>query len=233
MQPKCKRLLVTTIASISLLAMGSSEVLAHSVPVPPPAAGAMYTVMNGDSLFGIANRNGLKFGVLLRANGLTISSAIHPGQILRIPSVNQTVPTPATVPTTAASQQSAATTPIEKLVSYLRAQIGKPYKFFTAGPDTFDCSGLVAAGYKQLGLTLPHQSRMQAVLGAAIDWKKQPILAGDLIFMLSSSDLNQIGHVGIALDSTTWIRASGTGTPVRVRPLPTVDRIQAVRRIVP
>ena len=49
--------------------MGSSEVLAHSVPVPPPVAGATYTVINGDSLFGIANRNGLKVRAFLRAKG--------------------------------------------------------------------------------------------------------------------------------------------------------------------
>ena len=69
MQSERERLLVATIGSIALLTMGSSEVLAHSVPVPPPVAGATYTVINGDSLFGIANRNGLKVRAFLRAKG--------------------------------------------------------------------------------------------------------------------------------------------------------------------
>ena len=44
-----------------------------------------YTVRSGDSLFGIARRHGVIVGDLLAANGLTLSSVIHPGQRLAIP----------------------------------------------------------------------------------------------------------------------------------------------------
>lgn len=50
--------------------------------------------------------------------------------------------------------------------------------------------------------------------------------------MVSSVDPTRIGHVGIALDADTWIQAVGTGILVRIRPIPSSDKISAVRRII-
>lgn len=181
--------------------------------------------MPGDSLFAIARRNGVALRALLNANALALNSPIVPGQVIRIP----------TTPTVRSSQPSespATSTQIETLVVYLRQQVDKPYQFFTAGPDTFDCSGLVVAAYRQIGVSLPHQSRMQSSIGTAVDWRNQPILAGDLIFMVSSINPSEIGHVGIALGDGTWIQAVATDIPVRIRPMPSADKISSVQRIV-
>lgn len=190
---------------------------AKGSPTIPTAPTTSYTVKAGDGLASIAAANGVKLAALLKANGLKVSTVIHPGQTLLIPRATESIPV--------------AATPVEALVAYLQAQVGKPYKFFTAGPDTFDCSGLVVAGYRQIAITLPHQSLALSEIGTAIDWKASPIKAGDLVFMTSSNDQSQIGHVGVALSSTTWIQASGPGVPVRIRPLPAPDRIIAVRRV--
>ena len=197
---------------------------------PSPAGTTPYTVKAGDSLFVIARRNGVTLNSLLNANSFTITSTILPGQVIRIPAATQPAATPAASPTDTASLPT--TTPIETLVKYLRQQVGKPYTFFTAGPDTFDCSGLVVAAYRQIGIALPHQSRMQSSIGTAVGWRSQPIQAGDLIFMVSSVEPTRIGHVGIALGDGTWIQAVATGIPVRIRAIPSVDKISAVRRIV-
>ncbi len=58
--------------------------------IPAPAASSSpgsgtYTVQSGDSLFGIAHQQGVALGDLLAANGLTLTSVIHPGQRLAIP----------------------------------------------------------------------------------------------------------------------------------------------------
>ena len=58
--------------------------------IPAPAASSSpgsgtYTVRSGDSLFGIARRLGISTRALLAANGLTLTSVIHPGQRLAIP----------------------------------------------------------------------------------------------------------------------------------------------------
>jgi cell wall-associated NlpC family hydrolase len=40
----------------------------------------------------------------------------------------------------------------DRVLEIARHQVGKPYKFATAGPDTFDCSGLVWYVFKTAGL---------------------------------------------------------------------------------
>jgi cell wall-associated NlpC family hydrolase len=117
------------------------------------------------------------------------------------------------------------------VLSYLREQVGKPYVFNTAGPDTFDCSGLVRAAYLQVGVKLPHYSLLQSTYGKAVDWTAEPIQAGDLVFTYSSATPQEIGHVGVAIDSKRWIQAAGTGDTVRIGNLPKSSNIRAVRRL--
>ena len=222
---------------------------AITAALPSDSAGR-YVVQAGDYLIEIAARNGVTLKALLAANNLIASSSIIPGQSLRlptatlplptasapiVPSVTSVVPAPAT---TAAAQPlsapvatvSADQDPMSILVSYLVAQIGKPYVFNTAGPDTFDCSGLVMAAYQQIGVSLPHQSLLQSKLGTAVDWRTSDIQAGDLVFAFSTGK-TYISHVGVAISSTQWIQASGSAIPVKLGALPSDDRIQTVRRI--
>lgn len=47
------------------------------------------------------------------------------------------------------------------------AQLGDPYVWAAAGPDSFDCSGLVQYAFAAAGIDLPHSSRMQSTSGPA------------------------------------------------------------------
>lgn len=59
---------------------------APSAPAPAPApASGSYTVKSGDTLSGIAAKNGVKLADILSANRLTMSSIIYPGNKLVIP----------------------------------------------------------------------------------------------------------------------------------------------------
>lgn len=53
-------------------------------PTPAPAPDS-YTIKSGDTLSGIAARNGVKLADILSANRLTMSSIIYPGQKLALP----------------------------------------------------------------------------------------------------------------------------------------------------
>ena len=188
-----------------------------------------YTVKAGDALSHIAWRHGVSLGALLAANDISATSLILPGQRLRIPSAVRPVATPSAG--TSTSRTSSSSRSLDTVLSYLRAQVGAPYKFFTAGPKTFDCSGLVVAAFRQVGVSVPHQSRALAKLGTAVDWRRGSISAGDLVFTSVIDDPNTITHVGIALDSRRWIHAVGHGKTVTIGWLPSDSKIMAVQRI--
>jgi peptidoglycan endopeptidase LytE len=180
------------------------------------SAGPGYTVRAGDTLVGIAARHGVTLGSLLAVNDLTVTSLIVPGQRL-------------TLPSGAAASSAATGSAIDRVLTFAVAQLGKPYRFFSAGPHAFDCSGLTLAAYAQIGVTLVHHSASQAQQGSAVDFTHEPIRPGDLVFMDTDDD-RSINHVGIATDSTTWIQAARPGDTVRMGPIPPKSMIGAVRR---
>lgn len=199
-----------------------------------PAGYTSYTIASGDYLAGIATKSGVTLKALLAANNLITTSAILPGQQLSVPPATLPIPpaAPDPVATATDSSQSAGQQSMATVIAFLEAQVGKPYAFNTEGPDTYDCSGLVTAAYKQIGVSLPHQSLLQSTKGTAVDWNTQPLQPGDLIFMFSTANPTVISHVGIVIDSSSWIQAGGAPTAVKIGPLPNASKIQAVRRIV-
>lgn len=118
---------------------------------------------------------------------------------------------------------------VADLLSWVRGQLGKNYVFGTAGPDTYDCSGLVTAAFRQFGVNLPHHSEDQATYGTAVD--KGSIQAGDLVFSDWGDGPNS--HVGIAVGDGKIIDAPHTGAVVRYDDLTSgyLAHVTAVRRI--
>jgi LysM repeat protein len=196
----------------------------------PTAAGVAYTVKSGDFLAGIASNFKVKLSDLLAVNKLKPSSLILPGTQLAMPAgAVQPAPTPAAAPAPAAVESSGG--PAAAVVAYAYAQLGKPYRFFTAGPNTFDCSGLVKAAYAQIGIELIHHSASQATYGTAVDIWSESIKPGDLVFM-ATHGTPEINHVGIAVDATHWIHAPKPGDVVRLAPIPPKGILIAVRRLI-
>jgi cell wall-associated NlpC family hydrolase len=89
-----------------------------------------------------------------------------------------------------------------------QSQLGKPYVYGAAGPNSFDCSGLVMWAYGQVGVSLPHYTGAQYSATARIPISDlQP---GDLVFFYS--DLH---HVGIYAGGGMMIHAPHTGDVVK------------------
>ena len=192
----------------------------------------MYTVKPGDWLSRIASQHGVTLAALLDANDLTVTSLIVPGQQLRIPR-------PATGGSGGGSSGGAPSRPasppaarVDRVLNYALAQVGKPYKFATRGPDFFDCSGFTVAAYAQIGVSLIHHSATQATQGTEVDFLNEAIRAGDLVFQDTNGD-GVINHVGIALSDTTWVQARNTRGAVTYGSMPPDSRIVAVRRFIP
>ena len=89
------------------------------------------------------------------------------------------------------------------------SQVGKPYVWGAAGPNSYDCSGLTMWAWAHAGVSLPHSSSAQYGATSRVsqsDW--QP---GDLLFYGSP-----IHHVGMYIGGGQMVEAPYTGASVRV-----------------
>ena len=92
-------------------------------------------------------------------------------------------------------------------------KLGHPYVWAAAGPDTFDCSGLVRWAYGRAGLVLTHYTGSQWNEGRLI--RPRAALPGDLVLVGRS-----LHHVGIYLGAGWMLNAPFTGHYVDVVPVP-------------
>ena len=98
-----------------------------------------------------------------------------------------------------------------RAVKLAKDQLGKPYQWGAAGPDKFDCSGLVQYVYSNLGVPLPRVSGQQAGAGVHVD--REDLQPGDLVFFRLSG--TRIDHVGIYVGRGRFVHAPSKGSPVR------------------
>jgi cell wall-associated NlpC family hydrolase len=135
---------------------------------------------------------------------------------------------PGTLPAGYAIPQAA--TDAERIaVTFALAQLGKPYVFGAAGPDTFDCSGLVMAAWALTGIQLPHYAPSQAELGTPVS-SPELLLPGDLVFIPGADGTMQApGHVGMYLGQGDIIEAPQTGDVVKIVPLTAFGPVAAMR----
>jgi cell wall-associated NlpC family hydrolase len=111
-----------------------------------------------------------------------------------------------------------------KAVAYANAQLGKPYQWGGAGPNSFDCSGLVMMAWEQAGIYFPHLAQDQYNLTQQIPLSSA--LPGDLIFFGTPSN---VYHVGIYIGNGQMIDAPRTGENVSVSSIYWSDLLGAGR----
>ena len=88
------------------------------------------------------------------------------------------------------------------------AQRGKPYRYGAAGPNSFDCSGLVQYAYRQAGVSVPRTTYTQ--YAAALHIPRSQMRPGDLIFV------DGVSHVGIYAGFGFIWHAPHTGARVKL-----------------
>ena len=97
------------------------------------------------------------------------------------------------------------------VIGFAQAQLGEPYLWGGAGPDSWDCSGLTAAAWAQAGVNLSHYTGFQ--------WAETRRVAladlqpGDLVFYGDSGPSSH--HVGLYVGNDMMIDAPHTGSYVR------------------
>jgi cell wall-associated NlpC family hydrolase len=94
-------------------------------------------------------------------------------------------------------------------------QRGDAYAYGAAGPDRFDCSGLIYYSYRRAGFSVPRTSSAQA--GAVRRVAKQDLRAGDLMFFYGSGG---VYHAAIFLrwshGHALMLHSPGSGQRVRI-----------------
>ncbi len=101
-------------------------------------------------------------------------------------------------------------------------KLGDPYVWGAAGPDAFDCSGLVMWAYAQVGISLEHYTGDQWNEGEHIS--RSELEPGDLVFFYQD-----IGHVGLYLGDGLMVDAPTFGQVVQVQPVMWNVYVGAVR----
>ncbi len=112
--------------------------------------------------------------------------------------------------------------PRSEVVSIAKRYLGAPYRWAASGPNAFDCSGFTKFVYRQVGVSLPHSSRMQINVGERVS--RADLQPGDLVFFGSP-----IHHVGMYVGGGSYIHAPRTGDVVRIASMARGDYAGACR----
>lgn len=95
------------------------------------------------------------------------------------------------------------------------AQRGDAYSYGAAGPDAFDCSGLVYYSYRRAGFDVPRTSGAQAAYTRRV--ARNDMRAGDLMFFYGAGG---VYHAAVFLrwdgGRAVMVHAPGTGQSVTV-----------------
>ncbi|MCM1377278.1 MAG: C40 family peptidase [Clostridium sp.] len=98
----------------------------------------------------------------------------------------------------------------KRLVNEAESWLGTPYVYAAAekGKGT-DCSGFVMKLYSDVfDMKLPRNSAKQAEFCTPL--KKKDVTTGDLVFFATGKDKTKVSHVGIMLDTESFIHASSS-----------------------
>ena len=85
---------------------------------------------------------------------------------------------------------------VSSIIGFAKKHLAIRYRSGGTTPKGFDCSGFTRFCFSKFGVTLPHSSAAQGVMGAKID--RESAKPGDLIFFKGhSAGGSRIGHVGM------------------------------------
>ncbi|WOX11723.1 C40 family peptidase [Streptomyces sp. N50] len=125
-----------------------------------------------------------------------------------------TLASTATTSASTSTSSSTATGSAAAVVAFVKAQIGKSYVLGATGPSAYDCSGLVGAAFKQVGISLPRVSQDQSTAGTQVSLSN--LQAGDILYWGSAGSAY---HVAVYVGDGMFVGAQNPSTGIVERPL--------------
>jgi len=151
---------------------------------------------------------------------LGVRSTPTPSPAPTSPSGQTPTPGPTPLPTAtpaAVPSPTPAPTPVPPItqfaygaIKFMRANIGKTYVLGATGPDSYDCSGLIQAAWKAVGVSLPRTSGQQ--YDATVRIAYEDLQPGDLVFFGDHGSR----HVGLYIGNDQMIDAANSRRGVTV-----------------
>ncbi len=143
-------------------------------------------------------------------NASTMHASMAPSRLVFVVALSALLA--ACTPFQRATPSGTAENPGAAALVAAESHIGAPYRYGGAGPDAFDCSGLVAYSYAQAGIMLPRTAAQQFAVVTPVP--KRDLRPGDLVFFRVNG--RDVGHVGIYAGEDRLVDAPQTGGKVRM-----------------
>ncbi|WP_233525955.1 C40 family peptidase [Actinomadura spongiicola] len=109
---------------------------------------------------------------------------------------------------TGGSYNGPASGSARKALDFAHAQLGEPYQYGSAGPGSWDCSGLMMQAWAAAGVNITRTTYSQYDATKRVN--KSDLQPGDLVFFRG------LGHVGMYVGDGNMIHAPSTGKNVQI-----------------
>ncbi|MER6014213.1 C40 family peptidase [Streptomyces bluensis] len=125
---------------------------------------------------------------------------------------------------TSTSASAPASGSVATVISFLKAQLGDAYVLGASGPNAWDCSSLMQAAYKQVGVDLPRVSQDQSTVGTEVSLSNLQV--GDILYWGAKGSAY---HVGTYIGNGQYLDAANPSKGVVIQDLSGYPATGAVR----
>ncbi|MEU6662347.1 C40 family peptidase [Streptomyces sp. NPDC046821] len=124
----------------------------------------------------------------------------------------------------AANVSAPASGSVASVIAFLKAQLGDAYVMGGTGPNSWDCSGLTQAAFRQAGVSLPRVSQDQSTAGTPVSLSNLQV--GDLLYWGAAGSAY---HVGVYIGNGQYLDAANPSKGVVIQDLSGYPATGAVR----
>ncbi|MEO3978524.1 C40 family peptidase [Streptomyces sp. CAU 1734] len=110
------------------------------------------------------------------------------------------------------------------VIAFLKAQVGDAYVMGATGPNSWDCSSLVQAAFRQVNIDLPRVSQAQSTVGREVGTSNLQV--GDILYWGAKGNAY---HTGVYIGGGQYLDAANPAKGVVIQDLSGYPATGAVR----